>query len=78
MTKRHRREEIARLLEQRERGGLTYRELSQRCGLSPRTLSWWAWKLRREGAGSSPAFVEVDVADREPCSSVELETIEQR
>ena len=56
---------IERLLERREREGLTYAELGAVSGIAARTLSWWAWRLRREAAGmrkeqaSSPAFLEL-------------------
>jgi len=73
MAKRNRRGEIARLLAQRERQGLTYRELSERSGVAAHTLSWWAWKLRREAAESTPAFVEVELPAGEPGSAFEVE-----
>lgn len=73
MAKRNRREEIARLLAQRERRGLTYRELSERSGVAAQTLSWWAWKLRREATESPPAFVEVELPVDEPGPAFEVE-----
>ena len=60
MSRDSRRAEIAALLALRDREGLTYEELSERCGLAAATLSWWSWRLRRE-AREQPAFVEVDV-----------------
>ena len=72
MARRNRREEMARLLQQRERHGLTYRELSERCGVPAHTLSWWSWKLRRE-AEDLPAFVEVKLASDDRCPGFEIE-----
>lgn len=56
-----RRREIARLLYEREREGLTLRELSERSGIAVGTLSWWAWKLRHEPR--EPLFAEVRAVD---------------
>jgi len=69
MKQRNRREEIRRLLARRVREGLTYRELSERTGINPGTLSWWARKLRRE---EGPAFAEVVVEDSAGDSTLEL------
>lgn len=55
-----RREEIRRLLERREREGLTYPELARESGLSPKTLSWWSWRLGRgKRRHKGRAFVEL-------------------
>ncbi|HHM13066.1 MAG TPA: hypothetical protein ENJ16_05900 [Planctomycetaceae bacterium] len=54
---------MRRLLERRERLGLTYRELEAETGVPAHTLSWWAWKLRKEET-EHPRFVEL-VADAE-------------
>src|SRR5688572_10721196 len=56
-----RRAEIRRWLALRDREGLTYRELSQRCHVPVNTLAHWAWKLRREGSvqATTEEFVEV-------------------
>jgi len=62
---------MARLLAQREREGLTYRELSERSGVPAHTLSWWAWKLRQDAA-SRPPFVELE--ELSPTATIELET----
>jgi hypothetical protein len=58
MDRAHRREQIRRLLERRERQGLTYRELARQTGESPTTLAWWSSRLRRERGGSR-GFVEL-------------------
>lgn len=60
---------MRRHLRRREREGLTYPELEELTGVSRHTLSWWAWKLRREedpgpGPGGA-AFLEVDVLPEE-------------
>jgi hypothetical protein len=44
---------------------LTAREFGARHGLDPRTLRWWAWKLRRSRP-ARPAFVEVRVPPAMP------------
>lgn len=62
-----RRDEVAALLALREREGLTYAELSKRCGLAPATLSWWSWRLRREGRATT-AFAELEVRDDDVAS----------
>ena len=55
-----RRERMRRLLERREREGLTYRELARRSGESAGTLSWWSHRLRHEGGRKRPnGFVEL-------------------
>ena len=57
-----RRRQVQRWLAIRERDGLTYRELSQRVGVSANALAQWAWRLRRDAAESSragPEFVEL-------------------
>jgi len=48
MSREERRERIRRLLERREREGLTYRELAELSGESANTLAWWASRLRQE------------------------------
>ena len=60
MRNQTRRDEISKLLAMREREGLTYQELSERCGLAAATLSWWSWRLRRE---SRSGFAEVVVQE---------------
>lgn len=44
-----RREEIERLLERRDREGLTYAEIARMAGIRPSTMSTWAWRIRHEG-----------------------------
>lgn len=63
-----RRAEIVKLLALREREGLTYQELSDRCGLAAATLSWWSWRLRREVPEQATGFTELEVVDRVPSS----------
>ena len=59
------------LLEHRERHGLTYRELAEECGGSAHTLSWWAWRLKREKREEA-AFVEVEVSEPPVTSVLEV------
>lgn len=71
MATRTRRDEVAALLLQRDREGLTYAELSERSGLAASTLSWWNWRLRREPTAAAAGFaelmvVEADGAEVEP------------
>lgn len=57
-----RRRQVQRWLAIRKRDGLTYRELSQRVGVSANALAQWAWRLRRDAARSpraAPEFVEL-------------------
>ena len=68
-----RRKEMARLLAQRERQGLTYRELSERSGIPAHTLSWWAWKLRQDPV-PRPSFVELELEEATPTPAIEVET----
>lgn len=63
---------MAQLLRERERHGLTYRELSERCGVPAHTLSWWSWKMRRE-AEDSHAFVEVKLSSDGCSQAFEIE-----
>ncbi len=58
MDRAHRRVQIRGLLEQRDREGLTYRELARQTGESPTTLAWWRNRLRRERRGLM-RFVEL-------------------
>ena len=73
MANRSRREEMRLLLARRDRRGLTYRELSEECGIPAHTLSWWAWKLRSE-APAEPSFVELEVHADASSASLEIET----
>ena len=54
---------MERLLERRAREGLTFRELSEESGIPIPTLSYWASKLRREGAEVEARLVEVELVD---------------
>jgi hypothetical protein len=51
--------------------GLPCREYALSCGINPRTLSWWRWKLDRDGEDltSSRPHVERSL----PATFVELE-----
>jgi hypothetical protein len=60
MDRSKRREQMRRLLERRERYGLTFRELAEQSGESPGTLAWWNHRFRRERPGRrSRGFVEL-------------------
>jgi len=79
-----RRRQIQQWLAIRERDGLTYRELSQRVGVSANTLAQWAWRLRRDAAESPSAgseFVELipsTAVHDAPSSRVEIVTRNDR
>jgi hypothetical protein len=65
-----RREEIERLLERRDREGLTYAEVARIAGIRPSTVTTWAWRLRREGRrparrSGRQSFVEIVPRDCE-------------
>jgi hypothetical protein len=47
-----RRQTVRRWLELRDLEGLTYAQLSARCGIPVNTLTHWAWRLRKEGAAA--------------------------
>ena len=62
-----RRDRIRRLLDRREREGLTFRELAERSGIPAGTLGSWAWKLRQEAAAQEDTgFVELVEAEDVP------------
>ncbi len=63
---------MVRLLEHRDRHGLTYDELSEESGVAAHTLSWWSWKLRRE-ARERTTFVELEISDSESDATFEVE-----
>ncbi len=73
MRTRHRREDLERLLAQRDDEGLTFRELSEQSGIPVPTLSYWAAKLRREKIEESPSLVPVDVVDGTERAPIALE-----
>lgn len=62
---------MRRLLTRRKRRGLTYRELAEESGISERTLSWWAWKLRREERDGI-SFVELQVSGEAASGEIEV------
>lgn len=69
----NREREMRRLLSEREREGLTYRELSERCGVPAGTLASWAFKLRRM-AEPAIEFVELKAAEQ-PVSRGRVEIV---
>ena len=69
------RQERLRQVREWKASGLTTAEFAEREGLKPRTLTWWAWKLKSEGeslterccakgrneqAGPALEFVEIE------------------
>ena len=75
MKHRHPRPDIQRLLERRERHGLTYREISEESGIPIPTLSYWASKRRRDEDGEAVARfvpVEVEADDHSGAIAIEL------
>ncbi len=53
------------------------RDVARRLGVKPRTLQWWSWKLRGEGAPETAGFLPVVATEGEALvstASVELET----
>ena len=67
-----RREEMQRALAHRDRHGLTYRKAGEECGVSEHTLSWWAWRLRKERREQT-SFVEVEVAESHAAGGLEIQ-----
>jgi transposase-like protein len=58
------------------RRGETVSDVARRLGVKPRTLQWWSWKLRQEGAVGSE-FLPVVVGEQASASlgaALELET----
>lgn len=57
----------SRLVTEWKRSGLTARQFASKRKIAPSTLSWWAWRLRRQGAlpgeeaGSGVELVSVEV-----------------
>lgn len=74
-----RREQVRRYLRLREREGLTYAELAEATGESESTLSWWAWRFRRESVPESrleqSAFVELELSDDEAPAGAGVEVV---
>lgn len=73
-----RRSQISRWLSRRELHGWTFRERARRSGLPVSTLSYWAWRLRREHStraeGRSPGpFVEI--VEREQAAGAPMDWI---
>lgn len=71
-TGRRTAEDWQREIRRWRRSGLTGREYARERGLKVTTLSWWAWKLRRDGqAGTVDAvtLLPVEVVDEEALTS---------
>ena len=73
MKKRHRREDMERLFEQRVAEQLTFRELSERSGIPMPTLSYWSVKFRREAEVREPRLVPVEVFDDTEAAPIAIE-----
>jgi transposase-like protein len=59
--RRRNRKEWATLVAGYERGSLTVAQFALRHGVRPSTLSWWAWRLRREAVEEAPRLLPVRV-----------------
>lgn len=73
MARRHRRDVIVRLLAERERKGLTFREVSERSGIPIPTLAWWASKLRHEGEGVEAELIPVEILEEQSGAPIAIE-----
>jgi hypothetical protein len=75
MKHRHPRPDIQRLLERRERHGLTYREISEESGIPIPTLSYWASKQRRDEVEDEPSaqFVAVEIEGDDQAGGIAIE-----
>lgn len=73
-------------VEEFERSGMSVAAFVAERGLSPRTLAWWRWRLRREDeprpAATEPLFVpvsvevaEIEVPDTPPSTAVAVEAV---
>lgn len=62
-------------LAQREKRGLTFRELSLETGVPVGTLGFWAWKLRRESRDDEPAPAFVELVAKQPGCGDRLEIV---
>ncbi len=71
-TKRRGRDCYVRLLEQREREGLTYPELSKRSGVPPSTLQRWGRRLRPVAESPAEPFVELVAEEAQESARVEV------
>jgi hypothetical protein len=49
--------EWARRIEEQEKSGLSIRKFAEQQGLKPGSVSFWKWKLAREGRAARPAAV---------------------
>ena len=66
------REFFERLLEQRDREGLTFPVLSERSGVPISTLQRWGRKLAAEGRAAAPFVEVVSAAKERPPERVEV------
>lgn len=65
------REQWAKRVESWKRSGLTAAQFASRHGLSPRSLSWWKWRLSTS-ARAAPPVVEVVALTRQSGDPFEL------
>ena len=65
------REQWRELVQRWRRSGQTRQSFARSAGVNANTLSWWAWKLKREA--SEPAFLEVVVEEPRAAPDFQLE-----
>lgn len=53
-----------------QRSGMTANAFALKEGLSPRSLTWWRWRLGHQtgNSGQQPAFVQIEISSMEPRS----------
>lgn len=75
MKQRHPRPDIRRLLERKERHGLTFRQISEESGIPIPTLSYWASKQRRdeESQEREAQFVPVEIDGTDRSGGIAIE-----
>ena len=69
--KKRSRAEWTKLVEEWHAGDLSQKAFARRKGIAPATLSWWAYRLRRE-AREQGALVPVDVVEDAPAGTGEF------